>query len=513
MPQDVNTTISHIIFVNDGGHPGQLSGGKEIVDGNFIEEDRGYDNCKAPVYMFADVTNDDRRRNDVTSAWRGGDTVSFKLFKEDGTQSAYTVTQVPFVNQINAFYCTVEWREVLDADGVISECYTLETTSTVASVTQYKFNWGVYNVQPYEIGGKINPILFSESPVRILSEFNNMNDWLGLNFTGSKILDTCRLNAKFGYFNDNSEEDNIEYLDGHKETIKNEDFTNYELRLNLSGYCHIELLRLHLLAATNIWASDWNFDNYDYRIDDRPVIVQEGLQPEHFDGSRELKGVVKFEERINKRRTHFRNNRITSEELLPPQPCPIFENICNTFPTVTGQITSFGTGTDGDLELGRGTDWFTLSENNPYGNTTRFLNDVGGTVFTNILIDWAYSDSQNKLVLGWGIDSGINIDWDDARIAANADIIDGFSGWALPNVLMAMTLANQENTPARNFGYAPFSNGSNVRFWTGTTYDAVATYAVTIPNRWIETPAVLKTTSANMRYHPVRIFTYAELGL
>jgi hypothetical protein len=35
----------------------------------------------------------------------------------------------------------------------------------------------------------------------------------------------------------------------------------------------------------------------------------------------------------------------------------------------TGQTTSYRTGDDGDLEVGRNVDFFTLAENNPFGNT------------------------------------------------------------------------------------------------------------------------------------------------
>ena len=42
----------------------------------------------------------------------------------------------------------------------------------------------------------------------------------------------------------------------------------------------------------------------------------------------------------------------------------------------TGQTTSYRTGDDGDIEAGRATDFFTLSTNNPFGNTNRFTDEL-----------------------------------------------------------------------------------------------------------------------------------------
>ena len=129
MPLEENITKEENELVNDPVLGDVISGGKEVIDGNIVEEDRGYDSCTDPQYRFADVTSSDRLRNDPVAAWRGGTAVSFKLFKRDGSQSNYTVSAIPFVNQPNAFYCSFDWRDALIADGVISECYTLESTS------------------------------------------------------------------------------------------------------------------------------------------------------------------------------------------------------------------------------------------------------------------------------------------------------------------------------------------------------------------------------------------------
>jgi hypothetical protein len=185
----------------------------------------------------------------------------------------------------------------------------------------------------------------------------------------------------------------------------------------------------------------------------------------------------------------------------------------NNMPTVTDQTTSYDTNDDGDNEFGRESTFLTLSENNPHGNTTRFLDVDGGTTFTDIYIDWAYTDIENELVMGWGFVNGSHITYAAALTEVAALTIDGLSGWSLPNLNQMLSLVSSENAGSRNLGYAPFSNTSNYRFWTGTTYDLVTTYSVVVPNRWFESSAVTKITDTNMRYYPSRIFTWAEAGV
>ena len=185
----------------------------------------------------------------------------------------------------------------------------------------------------------------------------------------------------------------------------------------------------------------------------------------------------------------------------------------NTFPFKTGQTTSGGTGTDGDIQFGRGASWNVLDEVNPYGNLTKHLDDLGGTAYASgILIDWGHADSINKLVLGWSVaHNGVNITFANALAGALASTLGGYTDWNLPNIEVMRTLENHETS--RGLNYTPFIQGGNERFWTGSQWNAATTYAQSMPNRPVDVSAVLKTTSSGMRYYVVRVFTYAELGL
>ena len=100
----------------------------------------------------------------------------------------------------------------------------------------------------------------------------------------------------------------------------------------------------------------------------------------------------------------------------------------------TGQTTSYRTGDDGDIEAGRATSFSVLASNNPFGNTNRFTDELGGQTYTkNIVIDW--STYNGSTVLGYyRVVSGTDVVWNTAIDSALALSVVGFtSGWRLPN--------------------------------------------------------------------------------
>tara|TARA_R110001606_G_scaffold56821_1_gene137658 strand:+ start:14516 stop:15115 length:600 start_codon:yes stop_codon:yes gene_type:complete len=185
----------------------------------------------------------------------------------------------------------------------------------------------------------------------------------------------------------------------------------------------------------------------------------------------------------------------------------------NTFPYKTGQTTSYATDDDGDIEFGRGSSWTTLDADNPHGNTTRFLDELGGTSFAaGILVDWAHADYVNELVLMWSTShNGSDINWATALSDVAASTLGGFSDWVLPNIQVMRTIENQSTS--RGLNYVPFSEAGNVRFWTSTTWNGATSYALALANRPVELSGVTKTTSANLRHYQVRVATFAEAGI
>lgn len=171
----------------------------------------------------------------------------------------------------------------------------------------------------------------------------------------------------------------------------------------------------------------------------------------------------------------------------------------------TGQTTSYITGDDGDIEAGRNTNFNTLAENNVFGNTNRFTDELGGSTYTNnIVIDWSTYDGST--VLGWyRLNNGLDINFAGAIAGALAFNIGSFTtGWRLPNTNELFSLLNWSG--GIPFNYSPFNLTSTIAYWTGTNN---ATSALAVVNNLTLNMFrfIAKTTIASHRYIPCRVFT------
>ena len=149
----------------------------------------------------------------------------------------------------------------------------------------------------------------------------------------------------------------------------------------------------------------------------------------------------------------------------------------------TGQTTSYRTGDDGDIEAGRATNFTTLASNNPFGNTNRFTDELGGQTYSNnIIVDWSTYNGSTVLAYYKG---------DTTARAWNAQIdqylsstIGGLTGWRVFNAYEALNIMNLERITNYVYNYPPFNIGSSPRyFWTsnrpaGTTGCVVDSAAI-----------------------------------
>lgn len=116
----------------------------------------------------------------------------------------------------------------------------------------------------------------------------------------------------------------------------------------------------------------------------------------------------------------------------------------------TGQTTSYAAGDDGDLEKGKGTTFLTLGCNNPFGNTNRFTNSLGGQVTDGT--DGSIADYRIDHLTGLGWYTVIQgpVTWNDALNACNGSNAAGFGDWRLPNKLEILTPFEEAGISAMN---------------------------------------------------------------
>ena len=478
------------------------------------EENRGYKTCGQPILVLADLDDSIRYKNDVTSAWDFG-IVTFTLEK-DGQPTAYTPTSVNFPNEPNAQYCTIEWRDVLNSDG--AGCYTLKISAFNNNIFEDTYTWATYELKPYEVNGYFN----AKYTARILAEYNDQNDKVGINFTDARVLDSIRFKGKFGYEQPNTEVDNVEYINGELQKVSREDFFDYELRSSLINKCVYRFILQAVRGENSCWASSYNYDDYNQlKLLDLPVIVKEGLVNEWIDGSKQFKTVIKFEDKIRSCRTHFQDNRQTAEAPAPPSapntPPPPIQGSGATL-MQTGQQISYISGDDGDLRRGRMTDFLNL-ENAPLmsdgsatinSTTNRFTDELGGQTYANnIVIDWSTFNNADNTVLGYFVDvlTAGTFDLSGSISYCNGLNVGGFTPWVLPNIREIFNVWYFEGVTG-TLNYFPMNNansftGANGRFLN--TSQTRSTTRIRVDNQsytWIYAPW------ANT-YHvmPVRTFT------
>jgi len=173
----------------------------------------------------------------------------------------------------------------------------------------------------------------------------------------------------------------------------------------------------------------------------------------------------------------------------------------------TGQTTSFRTGDDGDLEAGRNVSFTVLAENNVFGNTNRFTDELGTQTYTkNIVIDWSTYDGNT--VLGWRRTTS-QATWNNAIDGALVVSIAPFtSGWRLPNFIEVSSIINFQIAAiglVNLFNYSPFNIVLSFPLWcsNNTTSGGALGFNFTPGNLKIE----LLAKGNNYNWIPCRTFT------
>ena len=180
----------------------------------------------------------------------------------------------------------------------------------------------------------------------------------------------------------------------------------------------------------------------------------------------------------------------------------------------SGQTTSYRTGDDGDIEAGRLTNFTTLAENNPFGNTNRFTSELGTQTYTNnIVIDWStYNGSSVLGLYRAAIATGKT--WNNAIDECLAFSVGSYtSGWRLPNMKEIYNFVNLANDPSFFLNYFPLNISSTGRvYWSSNTNVSSSTSAYSFNNVGM-TGQTTKTTSAAFTYFPVRTFNVSGTTL
>jgi hypothetical protein len=182
------------------------------------------------------------------------------------------------------------------------------------------------------------------------------------------------------------------------------------------------------------------------------------------------------------------------------------DNLNRLLDIKTGQTISYRTGDDGDIEQGSLQSFVVLAAQNPFGNSNRFTDTLGGQTYSNgIIVDWS------RRLMWYNPNSTGN--WNTAIDASVASSQGGFTDWHIPNVQQAQSIVNYGNSGGV-VNYTPF-NWSFTSFWTSTTSPDTTTNAFRTLTTGATTAGGItqsgKTTTNSFVY--CRIFSLSDLGL
>jgi hypothetical protein len=262
----------------------------------FMEDDRGNKDCCCE-YMVLGNAGSESWKSDITSAWikasSPSDLIEFKLIK--GSQSIL-LTKTAFPNDPNAFYTTIEWKDILSTYGV--GCYELKIGYAIAGIVG-NLDWGTYNLDQFSIQNAINT-------ARIRVKYNGYHEVDQIDFSGTDIEDSLRFYGYIGNRQPNTEIDNIIYENREMKRVIRENLNTYEIITDPSHECIIKPLVDRLLLSENeLYISDYNAHNHSYRYEDLPVIVSESPKIDYYDWSRKAKLSCQVSDKFKNKRTYY----------------------------------------------------------------------------------------------------------------------------------------------------------------------------------------------------------------
>jgi hypothetical protein len=196
-------------------------------------------------------------------------------------------------------------------------------------------------------------------------------------------------------------------------------------------------------------------------------------------------------------------NQDLNDDLTPTQ----INQIQRQQPTRSGQVTSFRTGDDGDLEMGIGASFFQLSDLNIFGTNKRFTDELGTEIYTNKFV------LDHSTGLMWYIGLIGATQWNGAIDGALASTQGTFTDWSLPNMNQLISICNFSTVTNALLNYSPFNiavTTSTDRIWTSTTLPNSTTNAYTLQSNSTFAGSGKATSQS---YIIVRKFIPSDFGL
>jgi hypothetical protein len=180
-------------------------------------------------------------------------------------------------------------------------------------------------------------------------------------------------------------------------------------------------------------------------------------------------------------------------------------------PFKTGQTPVYETGDDGTTQRGQAI--FTLPFTNPYGNTTRYLDTLGGTTYANgITLDLAttqWATPTTGTFMGYvfvNVANNFTIQVANALAATHG----GYSGWSIINDREMKFISYDNGVVSDSLNHSGLLAPDNIAIWTGKTNTGNTAQAAART-----TGGIMGTgtkTATTLRRIDARLFNFSVVG-
>jgi len=241
--------------------------------------DRGFKECCISSLVLADLSDADPYKNDFTSVFykrqTPADTISYEII---GASTGTTVlvdgvhgVLYPFggAEQPDLSYFKVEWRLILGALG--EDVYTIRKVVNIAGVPTNIDSLVTYDLKSFTK-------TLADNSVRFDSKLDGKLVKIDVDFKNSGYENSVRLPGYFGNRQPAFEQDNVVFSSKKGKSYFESQITmsndwEYTYQANQIQECLARPLLEELIWGNEIFISDYNLNNHDYRYELWPVVL------------------------------------------------------------------------------------------------------------------------------------------------------------------------------------------------------------------------------------------------
>jgi hypothetical protein len=253
--------------------------------------------------VLADLSDTDPYKNDFTSVFykrqTPNDTVSYEIVGQStGTTALVDGTHGVLyafggAEQPDLSYFKVEWRKILSTIG--EDVFTIRKVLTIAGQ-----NFTVDSLQNYNLKSFTQTL--ADKTVRIDSKLDGKLVRIDTDFRNSDYENSIRVQGYFGDRQANFEQDNVVFsskkgIGYFEDQITMSNDWEYVLKAYNIPECQGRTIFEELIFGNQMYISDYNLNNHDYRYELQPVILSDDGGTEYQVRSRKANINLTFRDR------------------------------------------------------------------------------------------------------------------------------------------------------------------------------------------------------------------------